>query len=132
MKGIEVYKQKVIFYSLCNFAADRTRTKEALNSPAIKELTELYGFTIDEDWLNSYAFPADSRKTILVKCTITDKKIEKVSFLPVMINRQAQPVIVKGKTKEFDEVLEYMKEISISQGLKTDFKPDGDEVIILT
>jgi len=85
LKGIEVYEGKVIFYSLCNFVMSARRV-----GPEATFWTTLYGIKEDPE----YPFPADSRKTIIAKCIIADKKIAKVSYLPVMINKRAQPEIL--------------------------------------
>ncbi len=131
LKGIEVYKGKVIFYSLGNFAIDSAVTKTWPLVPARWKQREIvYNFKIDPDWGATYPFPADSRKTILAKCIISDKKIEKVSFLPVLINKPNQPEVMHRKDKGFDEVSGYMKEITESQGLNAKYQVDGDEVVI--
>ena len=88
LKGIEVYGGKVIFYGLGNFAIEvHFMTKEWAENPQIKTVRK----TLNPDWnppypdYPSFPFPPDSRKTILVKCTINNKKISRVSFLPVII-----------------------------------------------
>ncbi len=120
LKGIEVYKGKVIFYSLGNFVVPtggRQRTFSAV-------------YRVADD--PNYQFPVDSRKTIIGKCVISDKKIERVSFLPVIINKPVQPEVMRRKDKGFDEVLNYMNEITESQGLNAKYDVDRDEVVILT
>jgi poly-gamma-glutamate capsule biosynthesis protein CapA/YwtB (metallophosphatase superfamily) len=130
LKGIEVYKGKAIFYSLCNFALDLAPAKEMLDRPRHKEI-----MTLNPDWVPdpeypTYYMPKDSRKTMLVKCTISGGKIERVSFLPTMINKKSQPEILASSDERFNDVLSYVKEITFSQGLPASFKVAGDEVII--
>ncbi len=124
LKGIEVYKGKVIFYSLCNFILPSSIERK-------RESRSLYGIKPDPEY-PLYYFAADSRKTIIAKCTISNKRIETVSFLPVMINKQAQPEVMRHKDKGFEEVLGYMKDITESQGLGARYEVDGDEVTVCT
>lgn len=114
LKGVEVYKGRVIFYSLSNFAFD---------SPGRPQFDPEYP---------TYGFPTDSRKSMLVKCVVSDKRIQAVSFLPVMINKQGQPEILKSEDKRSDEVLNYMKWCCQDQNLETKLQFEGDEVIIST
>ena len=65
-----------------------------------------------------------------VQCELKGKRIERVSFLPVMINKQAQPGLVDRTDHDFEEIVEYMRRISASQGFSTDFRVEGDEVAI--
>jgi poly-gamma-glutamate capsule biosynthesis protein CapA/YwtB (metallophosphatase superfamily) len=130
LKGIEVYAGKVIFYSLCNFALDLRAPKELLQSPQHREIEIL-----NPDWkpdpeYPAYFMPPDSRKTIIAKCTISDGRIQSVSFLPVYINKQSQPEVLVSSDQRFGEVLRYMEEITRDQGLETGYTVHGDEVVI--
>lgn len=128
LKGIEVYKGKVIFYSLCNFAFDHAFERSA-KSPRVRELEEMYHWKLDPEY-PTYAFPADSRKTILAKCSIVDGRIEKVSYLPVMINKAGQPEILPPGDRGADEVFKYVEWATEDQKLGTRFAYEGGEAII--
>ena len=67
---------------------------------------------------------------MIVKCHIIDKKIRRVSFLPVLINRKAQPQVVSRKDNNFDEFLDYINDITRSQDLKTKFSGEGNEIVV--
>jgi poly-gamma-glutamate capsule biosynthesis protein CapA/YwtB (metallophosphatase superfamily) len=130
LKAIEVYAGKVIFYSLCNFALDLSANKRMLESKRHKEIQKL-----NPDWqpdpdYPTYYMPRDSRKTIIVKCMISDGEIKRVSFLPTYINGQSQPEVLTSKNDHFHEVVKYMQEITRDQGIDTDYTIEGDEVII--
>ena len=56
--------------------------------------------------------------------------IRKVTFLPTIINKNSQPMVLKPSDEGFSEVLKYMQDITNDQGLGTEFIIDGDEVII--
>ncbi|MBI2987668.1 MAG: CapA family protein [Deltaproteobacteria bacterium] len=124
LKGIEMYKGKAIFYSLCNFIMPEKKWYGSL--------ARMRNNVKPDPEYPYYPYPVDSRKTIIAKCIISNKKIERVSFFPVLINKQAQPEVMRRKDKGFDEVLGYMKEITESQGLNAKYQVDGDEVAIHT
>ena len=130
LKGIEVYKGKVIMYSLCNFAIDLPFPEGLDDSPSFKEIQALNPSWKPDPEYPTYTMPPDSRKTIITKCVISDKLVKRVSFIPTMINKKSRPVILKAKDEQFEEVLRYMEDITGDQGLETEFRIDGDEVII--
>lgn len=132
LKGIEVYKGKVIFYSLCNFILDSSMRNWPNISPEKKEIISAYDWVIEPEWAKTYPHPPESRKTFIVKCVISNKRIKKVSFLPAMINIKAQPYILSRKNKGFKEVVDYVEAITQEAGLNGRYKIEGDEVIVLT
>ena len=132
LKAIEVYKGKVIFYSLGNFAFDRRRTKEEISRPGgFKDFMDAFKFTLSDEWLNSYAFPAESRKTLLARVVISNKKVTRVSFLPAMINKQAQPEFPAPGSEDFNSIVTYLEEVTREAGISTPFNIDGNEVVIV-
>jgi poly-gamma-glutamate capsule biosynthesis protein CapA/YwtB (metallophosphatase superfamily) len=129
LKPIEVYKGKPIFYSLCNFAFDLHLPDYVLNSYRWKELMAINpSWTMDPRY-KAYPFPADSRMTMIVKILISDKKISKVSFLPVLVNEDSQPRVLTQKDKEFGNILKYMEKITKDQKLDTKYIIEGDEIL---
>jgi len=129
LKPIEVYKGKVIFYSLCNFAVDLPFTKKMLMDKGFKEIQKL-----NPDWIPDsnclYNFPQDSQKTIMARCEIAKGTVQKVSFLPVYIDkRTAVPEVLKSEDTRFWEVVKYIKETKQHQELKTKYTVIGNEVV---
>jgi len=134
LKGIEVYRGKVIFHSMGNFAFDISgETAWKYLAAIIPTMSKIYPafFHLDPDY-PTYPFHPDSRKTMLAKCIISNKKVEKVSFLPALINKQGQPEILPRENKNFDDILSYVREVSGKEGLDTKFQIEGDEVLICT
>jgi hypothetical protein len=131
LKGIEIYKGKYIFYSLGNFALQSDFSNVLVNpSHKMRLLMELYDWEIDPEWAATYPFPPDCRKTMIAKCIIADKKIQRVSFLPAMINKQSQPAVLTKEQEDFGHVLKYMQDISEEAGLNTKFWAEGNEILV--
>jgi Bacterial capsule synthesis protein PGA_cap len=147
LKGIEVYKGKVIFFSLCNFCMDLpiagpvAKTMAAAMQRAAITDVEIdlrnycqighYAWEVDPEY-PTYAFPADSRKSILVKCRINDKKIDRVSFWPLWISKNGQPEPLPQSDPRSEEVLNYVQWLCKDQRLDTQFIREGDEIRIIT
>jgi poly-gamma-glutamate capsule biosynthesis protein CapA/YwtB (metallophosphatase superfamily) len=129
LKGVEVYKGKVIFHSLGNFALELPFQfdKKLKGTARHKEIENLNpGWETDPE----YPMPPDTRKTILVKCVISGKTIKKVSFLPAYLTVRAEPEFLTSEDARFMEVTGYIEEVTRSQGFDTRFTLNGNEVII--
>ncbi|MBI2859163.1 MAG: CapA family protein [Chloroflexi bacterium] len=130
LKGIEVYRGKVVFYSMGNFAFDMplsVRTARQNQKPGRRPPS----FKVDPEYAEYCAWPAESLRSMIVKCLISDRKIKKVSFLPVLINCKAQPVVL-SRAHEITESLRYMTEISTGQDLDTKLCIEGGEIVVTT
>lgn len=130
LKGAEVYRGKTIFYSLCNFALDLAPTEAMLASKRHQELVELNETWRPDPEYPTYYLPADSRKTMIVKIQVAGGSLERVSFLPVAVNRQSQPEILDPGDPRFAEVVDYMREITRDQALDGEYVVDGNEVLV--
>ncbi|MBN1848589.1 MAG: CapA family protein [Deltaproteobacteria bacterium] len=138
LKGIEVYKGKVIFYSLGNFALELPYNKEFHKKPPnLEEVSRWEMFPEYLPWAKydpscpSFPFHPEARLTLMVKCIMHDKQIQKVAFLPVYLNNQAEPEIQKRNDKRFNEIITYIEDISRREKIATKYSVSGDEVIII-
>ena len=101
LKAIEVYKGKPIFYSLGNFCFDQPRwvlDEGRRRSPEHKAHMDNYGWTYDPEYEEWYAVPAgepqvDARR----RSTSSTRRSTGSRFLPIMINKRAQPEILKSR-----------------------------------
>ena len=130
LKPIEIYKGKPIFYGLANFAFDMYYQPGELEKPErIERRQRLHpGWTHDPSY-PTFPFPVDSRKGMAVFLDIEDHKVSRVRWQPTMINQKSQPRLLKATEPEFNEVLAYMKKITIAQKIPTQFEVDGDFII---
>jgi len=131
LKGVEIYKGKVILYSMGNFAFDiRPRPLDtAWNERRKRVYRELYRVP-EPDPDSAYHFQADSRYSMIAKIAIGDKRIGRVSFTPVLINKQAQPEPVLPLDPKGQEVLQYLSDITQEANLNATYTVDGGEVVI--
>ncbi|HWA19601.1 MAG TPA: CapA family protein [Devosia sp.] len=125
--GIEVYKGKAIFYGLGVFAHESVRG--LLDDSVVKEHHEQYGLHIDEEW-KLFPFPPESRKTLIVRASIDDKKVARVVFLPCLINQKVQAEILGKADPRSQDVVGYFETLTKDQGFKTKFTWEGDEVVV--
>jgi poly-gamma-glutamate capsule biosynthesis protein CapA/YwtB (metallophosphatase superfamily) len=132
LKGINTYRGKVVFHGLANFALDAPFTPDHLQSEQFRFMQSQYpGLLGPKPEDPAWYYPPNSRKTVIVKATIGDGRILKVSYIPCVITVSRQPVRVAGNSPEFDEGLTYMREISTSQGLNVELVPEGSEIVVL-
>ncbi len=129
LKGVEVYRGKTIFYSLCNFAMDLRMDEAHAASQGFKEIQSLHPEWIP-DFDSLYNFPPESRMTMIVRARLTRAGVQQLGFLPAFINRQAQPEIVRASDPRFGEIVRYLQRVSESERLRVHFEPEGDVVWI--
>ena len=130
LKGIEVYKGKVIFFSMGNWCFDSHHSAARPTKRRSQYHTKILYKVKDDPDYPTYSFPPDSRKTIMVKVLISNKAIEQISFQPAMINKQGQPELLSHDDKRSDEVYDYMAWVCKDQGLNTTFYRKGDEIVV--
>lgn len=133
LKGIQVYKGKVIMHGLGNFAMDTghnaTPGKE---SPALLEMQGLYPghcFGWREE-TPGYPWHQDSRRTMIARCRISGGQIREVSYVPCFINPDGEPEPLTASDEQFGEVADYLEQISTGVGFDTTFTRRGDEVVV--
>ena len=129
LKGIEVYKGKAIMYSLGNFAIEQPSAfmKDLYETERHREIEELNPHW---DEKREYPLPPETRKSMIFKCVISEKRIRHISFLPVYLTDRSEPEIMKSGDERFENVVRYIDEITSDQGIHTRFTREGNEVFI--
>lgn len=133
VKPIEVYRGKVIFHGLGNFAMDVYMAEHA-DSPHLHEMIEQYpGFAVGyRREYPSYPFHPLARQTMIARCRIRDRRIDDVSFVPCYINEVGQPEALRASDQRFVDVAGYVDSVTAEAGFVTQFKADEHEVRVLT
>jgi poly-gamma-glutamate capsule biosynthesis protein CapA/YwtB (metallophosphatase superfamily) len=131
LKGIGIYKNKVILYSVGNFAFDSN--PKALDTVWYARRRKLYQGLLkvpDRDEGSAYRFQHDSRYAVMAKITIQDKRIDRVSLIPVLINKQSEPEPLSASDPRGQEVLYYLRAITEEAELNGKFRVEGDEAVV--
>jgi hypothetical protein len=129
LKGIDIYRGKPIFYSLCNFAMDLHMDEKHAQSKGFREIQKLHP-DWQPDFSSSYNFPPDSRHSLIVKCVLRADGTPRITLLPLHIGKTSQPEILKANDPRFNEVLAYLERYTGSQGLNARYSISGDEICL--
>lgn len=127
LKGIEVYKGKVIFYSLGNFAIEQPGAfmQDLYTRRRHKEIEEL---NPNWDQGREYPLPPETRKSIIAIARLQKGCIKEVSFIPVTIGTGSEPEILLPDDKRFEDVVHYIQEITDNQRIETHFVLAENEI----
>lgn len=131
LHGIELYKGKAIFHSLCNGVAWlpslAPESNQAPESCAKRRL-ELFGFLPDPAY-PTYPFHPEAKYTMIAKCTVEKGHISRVSYLPCLVNKQGKPMVLKHD-KKGQQVFDYMEKITRGAGLNGKYRWEGNEILV--
>lgn len=135
LKGIEVYKGKVIFYSLGNWAIDVPMNAWPTRPGFKRKFNEQVAFYKRRSNPEYPLYPLEMphcRETILVKAAIGSGGVQRVSFFPAVQNKRNQPILMDPGKPEGRQVTDYLAEVSQQAELPVRFVVDGAEVLIDT
>lgn len=129
LKGVEVYKGKVIFYSLGNFAIDPPTSFQS-NLTASRAHREIAALNPTWKGDDTKLILPESCKALVAKLIVERGAVTSVSALPVHIDDDSQPVFLSRDDARFHELADYMASITQSQGLKGELAISGNELLI--
>lgn len=122
-KAIGVHRDKVCFYSLSNFIMSST----AKMPESAKQFEQRYSVKLDPDYPH-LAYGTDAKRTLIAKARVSRAGVERVSFLPALIDRELRPEVMRAADPRFAELVQFMS--WVSEGFDTRFVPEGDEVLV--
>ena len=128
LKGIEIYKGKVIFFSQGNFAQETPHHIKPPPGILPRRMSKIYRSGENEFGTDRYGGPHDKQYTMMIKCVISGKRISKVSFFPGWVNDRAEPRLLSRDDSKFNEVLSYIERWC--RPLGTSLTVEGDEVMV--
>jgi poly-gamma-glutamate synthesis protein (capsule biosynthesis protein) len=122
-KAIGVHGGKVCFYSLSNFIMSSTA-----KSPAkAAEFAKQYGVVMDADYPH-LSYGMDAKRSLIARAVLSREGAGRVSFLPVLIDRQLRPEVLRNGDPRFDDAVRFMEWVSEEHPHR--FTVDGDEVVV--
>ncbi len=120
-KAIGTHRGRVCFYSLSNFIMSSTAKTPAQEAEFMKR----YGVVMDPDYPH-LAYGADAKRSLIAKAVLAREGVKRVSFLPVLIDKQLRPEILRHGDPRFDDAVRFMERVS--EGYDHQFSVEGDEV----
>lgn len=122
-KAIGMYGGKACFFSLSNFIMSST-AKTAAQAEAF---AKSYGVAMDPEYPH-LAYGADAKRSLIAKAVLSREGVRRVSFLPVLIDRQLRPEVLRAGDPRFGDAVGFME--WVSEGFDHRFTVEGDEVVI--
>ncbi|WHO82734.1 CapA family protein [Rhizobium leguminosarum] len=126
-KGIEVYKGKVIFYSIGVFAMTKPFAAPSWSEPAWSHGAIRNHMDLDPDY-PFMPYGTDSRFALLVKADFAKDDATRVSFLPVFFDQTYRPRALEAGDPLFTELVEYLEWASVD--MVHTFTVEGNEVVV--
>lgn len=134
LKAVEVYRGKVIFYSIGNFAFDRLpRTGVDLEYMGRNKAVyqSRYGMADPEEGATRYTFEADAKFSMIARARLSENGVDALSFVPVVIGHDSAPVPYPPSSPEGKAVLDYLSAVTAEAGLPCVYEPAADDSEIL-
>lgn len=122
-KAIGVAHGKVCFYSLSNFIMSST----AKSPEKAAAFEKRYGVVLDPDYPH-LPYGTDAKRSLIAKAVIARNGVQRVAFLPVLIDRQLRPEVLRRGDPRFGEAVRFMDWVSADFDHR--FTVEGDEVIV--
>ena len=123
-KAIGVHRGKVCFYSLSNFIMSST----AKSPERAVAFEKRYGVVLDPDYPH-LSYGSDAKRSLIAKAVLARDGVKRVSFLPVLIDKQLRPEVLRGGDPRFDDAVRFME--WVSEDFDHRFTVEGDEVLVM-
>ena len=124
-KAIGVHGGKVCYYSLSNFIM----SVPPMKPEKVTWFTKRYSTEMDPEYPR-LAYGTDGKRSLIAKAVFSRKGIRQTSFLPVLIDKQLRPEVLRSGDPRFTEAVNYMD--WASEEFEHKFVIKGNEVIVET
>jgi hypothetical protein len=88
----------VCFYSLSNFIMSAPPAKPE----RYETFANRYGVALDPDYPH-LPYGVDAKRSLIAKLVLSQRGVERASFLPVLIDRKLRPEVLKPSDARFDD-----------------------------
>ncbi len=132
LRGIEMYRGKPIFHGMGHFvlALPKIEAPSFVRQEYARCRKQMRGtYAIPDPALPNYPWHPDTLMTLVVKCVVTQGRISRIAFFPSLINGELQPEIL-GNSAVGQQVLAYIEQITLAEGLNTHYEWDGNEIVV--
>ncbi|MBI3041461.1 MAG: CapA family protein [Betaproteobacteria bacterium] len=139
LKGVEVFKGKVILYSIGAFAYSR---RPSTRADYLKQHDPDWETARQRVWKEvvqglapsgkpgDYGFHGHSKRSMIINMRIKNKELRRVSFIPVMINEKNQPQPLSPSDPKGQDVIRDLATATDKANMNGRFAVDGEEVVI--
>jgi poly-gamma-glutamate capsule biosynthesis protein CapA/YwtB (metallophosphatase superfamily) len=129
LKGVELYRERPIFYSLGNFAIEQPHIWDPmiLQSSSFRHLVSLHPHW---DLARHYMLPERTRATGLAKLILAADGSLGCRFSPAWIEDDSAPRMLRAADSRFHEVRAFLEESSRAGGFATRFEVEGDDLVL--
>lgn len=128
LKGIEVYKDRPIFYSLGHFCMTKPEPSVSWFEPPWQHGS--LGNHNDLDFgMPLLPYGKTARMSMIARITLNKNGVVEAGFVPVLIDNQYRPVALRPDTAEYNDLRAFVE--WSSAGLPCRFEQSGDAVRIL-
>ena len=129
LKGVEIYRDRPIFYSLGNFAIEQPQAFD----PGIlmsRSFADLMALNPEIDPMRLFVGPPDSQMSLIARLDLEPGRLARIAFRPVQITDGSEPQLLEADDPGHARVAEYVAQISAEQGLAARFRMEGAEVVV--
>jgi poly-gamma-glutamate synthesis protein (capsule biosynthesis protein) len=124
-KAIEVIDGKACFYSLSNFIM--SAPGNTLTAERSSHFVKRYGIELDPDYPR-LPYGMDSKRSLIARAELSKGGVDRVSFLPVLIDKEQRPEVLRNGDARFVDAVRYMD--WASEDFPHNFSVEGDEVVV--
>lgn len=125
-KAVAIHDGKACFYSLAYFlmsVPERTPEQQALRQ------LDRFGIELDPDYPR-LPFGRDSQRSMIARAELSRSGIDRISFVPVWLDKQLRPELLSAGDPRSDEAVRYID--LASEGFDHRFVRDGDEIVVMS
>jgi poly-gamma-glutamate capsule biosynthesis protein CapA/YwtB (metallophosphatase superfamily) len=120
LRGIEIYRDRPIYYGLGHFVFDLPGLGEALTPLEISKLHEMGEYAIfPRAGYPLSPFHSDARMTMVATCDFDGPELRSVGFVPCLLNGENHAIPLSPGCAQAREVLDYMRRITAEATLPT-------------
>jgi hypothetical protein len=122
LRGIEIYRDRPIYYGLGHFVFDLPGLGESLTPLEIEKLKGMGEYAIyPRDGYPLSPFHPDARMTMIAVCDFEGSRMLSRGFVPCLIDGSNHARPLAPGSEAWDAVVDYMARVSAAGGIESDY-----------